>query len=363
MRQTFSYLKFNDDKADALVLAFNKLVENTVENKNETEEYKAANKLFNENLVSYCMEGSPLAFTSLEDIKNPMVHKNAFFTSKFTTILAQAITPAVPTVTANGYDVLFDVHQVGFGDNAKYTVDSNELFIVNDIAEGIARGAQQTIYNNEYTIQASRKQIATFVDWYQVAAGVQDWGKFGVKVGTSFAAYIYASVVKAMSNVVVDAAELGISGYMANGFSDENWLTMARNVKLANGNSSVYALGTNIALGKVLPDAAAFRFGPESAIVEKGMLPAYKNVSLVELGNALVPGTINTTPQALLSDDVIYMIALGSYKPAKVVIEGNNVVVSEDPLHTADHTFGMTVDMRIGVDLVVGSKFGCMTLN
>ena len=57
MRQTFSYLKFNDDKADTLVLAFNKLVQSTVENKNETEEYKEANKLFNENLVSYCMEG------------------------------------------------------------------------------------------------------------------------------------------------------------------------------------------------------------------------------------------------------------------------------------------------------------------
>jgi hypothetical protein len=363
MRQTFSYVKFNNETADTLVLSFNKLVDLSLEGKNETTEYKEANKCFSETLVEYCLEGTGIEYTGIDVIKNPMVNTNYMFTSRFSTILAQAITPAVPTIAATGYDTLFDVTQIGWGDNAKYTVDSNELFIVNDIAEGVARGGVQTTYNNEYTVTARRKQISTFVDWYHVASGKQDWGKFGQKIGTSFVAYIYASVVKAMTGVVTEAAKYGIGGYVANGFTDSNWMTLGRNVQLANGNSKVYALGTNIALGTVLPTAASFRFGPDSEIVKGGYLTEYKDIPMVPLGNAIVPGTINESPEALIPDNMIYMVAMGSYKPCKVVIEGNNVVVAPDPLTTADHTYGMTIDMRIGVDVVVGSKFGCLKLS
>lgn len=362
MRRNFSYMKFNDENADSLVLAFNSLVDLSMENKNNTDEYKKGNALFSENLMRYCMEGTGLTFTDLSMLKNPMVYNNIIFKSRFSTILAQAITPAVPTVVASGYDQLFEVHQVGFGDNSSYTVESNELYIVNDIAEGIKRGGQMTTYNQEYSIKASRKQIAIFVDWYQVAAGVQDWGKLGQKIGISYAAYIQGLTVNAMTKVVADAAAHGIGGYTAAGFSDQNWLTLARNVKLANGGAQVYALGTEIALGQILPSSSAFRFGPESDIVTNGALPAYKNVPLVPIGNALVPNTINGTPLPIIKDNFVYMIAMGSYKPCKVVIEGQNVAVSENPLETKDHCYNMTVDMRIGADCVVGSKFGYLTL-
>lgn len=197
-----------------------------------------------------------------------------------------------------------------------------------------------------------------------------DWGRFGVKIGVAYAAYIEGKVVKAMesciSGSVAGTVNHGISGYIANGFSDANWLTIARDVKLANGGSDVYALGTNIALGEILPSQAnatsAFRYGEDSAIVKKGFLPAYKDVPLVELGNALVPNTINGTPQTIVSDKIIYMIPMGMYRPVKVVFEGNTLTVEKHPLEMADHTYVMNVNMMIGVDVVVGSKFGAIVL-
>ena len=71
----------------------------------------------------------------------------------------------IPTVIASGYENLYETYQVGWGDNAKYTVESNEMFVVNDIAEGIARGGVQTSYNTEYTVQARPKQVSVYVDW------------------------------------------------------------------------------------------------------------------------------------------------------------------------------------------------------
>ncbi len=157
----------------------------------------------------------------------------------------------------------------------------------------------------------------------------------------------------------------GIAGYMANGLTDENWLITARNVKLANGGADVYALGTAIALADVLPKESAtsgFRYGEDSAIIKDGFLPSYKKVPLIELGNALVPNTINGTPEVVLPDDIIYMLPLGMNKPIKVVFEGNTVSVEKDPMFAADHCYGFTVDMRVGMDAVVGSKFGAIQL-
>ena len=84
---------------------------------------------------------------------------------------------------------------------------------------------------------------------------------------------------------------------------------------------------------------------------------------MIELGNALVPNTINGEPEVVLPDDIIYMLPLGMNKPIKVVMEGNTVSVEKAPLFAADHTYGFTVDMRMGMDAIVGSKIGAITLN
>lgn len=241
---------------------------------------------------------------------------------------------------------------------------------MNDIAEGIARGAQQTSADTEYSVTAKREQISLFVDWYHVASGRQDWGYICSKIGASFAAFLQARLAKVMSDIITNNSNVstsnrdGIAGFMANGLTDENWLKTARNIKLANGGADVYALGTSIALASVLPDSAkGFRFGEDSAIVKKGYLPDYKNVPLIELGNALVPNTINGEPEVVLPDDIIYMLPLGMDKPIKVVFEGNSVGVHKEPELCADHTYGFTVDVRMGMDAIVGSKFGAIQLH
>lgn len=315
MKQIFSYNKFNEDIADSLVETCYSLAQKSIEGKNNTPEYVEANKTFNTEFMKYCVESNGMKWTGLDMIKNPMVFKKTGFQETFNTILAGAITPVVPTVASAGYEQLYDVVQVGFGDSAKYTIDSNELFIVNSLAEGIARGGVQTASNNEYTVTAKREQVSLFVDWYHVSSNKLDWGKLLQKIGASFAAYIQARLAKVMASVIARNNDVntnnqdGIAGYIANGLTDENWLLTARDIKLANGGADVYALGTSIALASVLPDSAkGFRYGEDSAIVKDGFLPDYKNVPMIELGNALVPNTINGTPEVVLPDDIIYMI-------------------------------------------------------
>lgn len=116
MRQVFNYNKFNDEVADSIVETFAMLTQKSIEGKNNTPEYQEANAKLNETFMKFCVEAIPgKTFNSMDDVKNPMINRDVFFTQRFNTILAQAITPAVPTVIANGYQNLYDVIQVGWG--------------------------------------------------------------------------------------------------------------------------------------------------------------------------------------------------------------------------------------------------------
>mgnify|MGYP006903495555 CR=1 FL=1 len=227
MKQIFSYNKFNDEVADSLVETLVTLSQKSLEGKGNTADYQDANNQFSEAFMKFCVESAGMTWTGMDMIKNPMVYKKQSFLETFDTIMAGAITPVVPTVAAMGYEQLYDVVQVGFGDSAKFEVDSNELFIVNSMAEGIARGGVQTASNTEYTIAAKREQVALYVDWYHVASLKQDFGKLVAKIGASFAAYIQARLAKVMASAITDASKHGIAGYIANGMTDANWLNIS----------------------------------------------------------------------------------------------------------------------------------------
>ena len=364
MSRVFTYKNegFNTT-LDSLVTSFSSLVETrTSKDFVNNDEYKESNKLFSEALIKFVFEQNGQEFEDLNCLKDPMVTGRTSFKETFDTVIAQIITPVMPKLTSEKYNTLYDVAQVGFGDNAKYEVESNELFIINEFAEGIARGGIQTLYNEEYTVKATKRTVTVGVDWYHVAANIHDWGRWGMKIAKSFEAYINAAVIKALTSVITSEDSMkshGIGGYYANGVDDTNWLTVSKNVSLANGGVPVYALGTNIALAEVLPEATdGWRFGSDDPYVIDGYLPRYKRVPLIEIDNALVPNTINNTPKSIVSDDYIYMIAMGSHKPVKVVFEGNTVSVHNDASETKDRTYALTIDMWIGVDVIVGSKFG-----
>lgn len=116
MKKIFNYNKIGVQIADEIVEGIYALTQKYCEGKANTPEYQEANRVINEKFMKFCVESIPTAtFNSLEDVKNPMIHKNQFFTQTFETVLAQAITPAIPTVLAQGYDRLYEVTQTAWG--------------------------------------------------------------------------------------------------------------------------------------------------------------------------------------------------------------------------------------------------------
>lgn len=116
MKHVFNYNKYSDADFNTLIESGYALTQAYLEGKGNTAEYETANREFTEKYMKTCVEAVPnMKFTSLEDVKNPMINDSTFFIEKFNTILAQILTPVVPTVISNGYEQLYDVTQVGWG--------------------------------------------------------------------------------------------------------------------------------------------------------------------------------------------------------------------------------------------------------
>jgi len=363
MLQTFSYNKQTDVFNDIIDTVIDHVRQN-MENKREAS-YAEEVAVLNKNIVKYCLEGTRYA-EKYEDnllaaVKDPRVKKDHSFKENFNAVIAEIIIAAAPMVSAPKYtDALAEVVQVGFGDTARFITNSNALFKVNEIAEGVQRGVLQPIYNDEYTVNCTPVEIATSINWYQVAAGSFDWGMFGLRAGKSFESYIFLKIIAAMTS----ATALVGTGYSASGMSDQNWDGLAERVRAANDGAEVYAIGTVSALGQVIPANNYLQMGLGEEVAKEGFLSRYHSVPLVVVPNVLKPMTINTTADLAIPNNKIYFVGADSYRPVKVVFEGDSVIIEENPLDAgnADRNYGIKIEYRIGVSAIVGSKFGTLTL-
>ena len=96
MKKIFNYNKSAlTDEQNKLVESFGMLCDKFLEGKSANAEYEEANKQFNEKFMENCVNAIPnVKFENIEQLKNPMIHKNIFFLTQFETVLAQMITRA-----------------------------------------------------------------------------------------------------------------------------------------------------------------------------------------------------------------------------------------------------------------------------
>jgi len=371
MLKHFSYNKAGlEPSAVDIVEGILALSRQTYANKKDPD-YSDKNTFLCGAMARYAVTGTKfenrLAAIEEEDKKNEaarklfedaLVRNNQNVRSNFAIILTQVINAIVPEVANDTYfRYLAETRQIGFGDTATFRIESNDLFAVKDQAEGIRRTVDQPMWNDEITVPTHRVSLSSHIDWYPFAAGTFDMGNFGVKIARSISAYIFIKAVKGMTAATT---EFG-AAYQAAGVSVQQWGTLKQRVQAANGGMKVIAIGTAIALSNAnISGNYQVEIGEEMTKV--GYLDQYLGTPLIAIDNVLAPGATNTTGALTIPDNIIYMVPVAGDKPVKIVFEGNQTSVSDDPENTADERYGITVSLRLGVSAVCGAKFGTITL-
>lgn len=362
MLSMFNYTKSDMEIFNDIVDGVNEAVRLSVAGVKDRKSYEELNRAINENVAKYLVSGTryeAMYESQKSDIlKNPMVTKNKTVRENFDAVLAQVITSVIPLTTSSRFgDTFMDVHQIGWGDTARFGISSNDLFRVNEIAEGVNRGVLQPIYNNEITVDCGPITISTGVDFYLVAAGNFDWGDFGMRAGASFNGYIMLKGIAALASAISSQA----GAYDQAGIAQNTWTTLVQKVQAANGGRAPFVLGTLTDLGNAVPATVGLQYGLGEEVAKEGHLDRYLGARLIPFDQFIVPGTVNSTADLGIDNGKLYFIA-SDYKPVKVVYEGNSVVIEEDPINTTDKFYGITVTYRVGVAGIVGSKIGVITL-
>lgn len=357
----FAYKTSTDEVINSLIDSSLELARACYEGK-AVPDYMDKNKVLLEAMGKKMVEGTRYEAEydtkKLSVFSNPMVRNNGTVRDNFNAVIAQVVNAVVPAVINDEYSkFIAEVHHVGFGETARFIIESNDLFKVNKKGEGVRKGVDQPMYNDEITVNAEPLTIDAGIDWYPFIAGQFDMGNFALKIARSYSAYIFLQVIKGMTQ----ATSTFGAAYTVNGVSTSVFATLRDRVSAANGGMPVVAIGTTAALANCsLSGNYQVQIGEEMNKV--GYLDQYLNVPLIGLNNVLVPGTVNGAATLALPDNRIYLIPVGGAKPVKIVVEGDEVAVSYNPETTSDKHYGLSVELRIGVQAVCGHKYGTITL-
>lgn len=326
----------------------------------EFDSYQDHNSTLLKSILAYAAKPTGYACEDFADFQNRQLTTDPTFIARFNNVVSQILNPIIPDIVSEAFMGLADVNYVGYGDTADFHIDSNETFYVKEIAEGVQRGAMQRLYKNEATINPTPKQIRIELPWYEIVSGKFDLGNWLYRVGISFAGYINAKVIAS----VTEALAVIPTAYQTSGaFTKENFVGIGQKVSAANGGKLVQVWGTKMALGNILPEKEGLLYGLGIDVARIGYLGMYAGFPLIEMAQAMKPGTVNTTAELLLSDKMLYFVPVDSYNPVKVVFEGDSVTVEKEVNKSSDKYLGLTITMRIGVAAVVGSIFGAYTLS
>lgn len=361
MEKFFTYTKSADESFNSLVDCTLDLARSCYEG-NKTADYESKNRELLEAMGKKMVEGTryeaDFASEGMAIFNRPMVKTNSTVRDNFNAVIAQVVNAIVPEVVNDTFSrFIAEVHQVGYGETARFIIESNDLFKVNSKAEGVRKGVDQPMFDEEITVNARPITIDAAIDWYPFAAGIFDMGNFALKIGRSFMAYIFLKAVKGMTQATTDFG----AAYTTNGVTPTLFGTLKERVSAANGGMNVIAIGTVVALSNIsLGGNFQVQIGEEMNKV--GYLDQYLGTPLVALNNVLVPGTTNGSATLALPDNRVYLVPVGGARPVKIVFEGDEVSVSFDPEHTSDKRYGISVEMRVGVEAVVGPKYGTIAL-
>lgn len=361
MKKYFTYERSTDAE-------FNDIVDGIVElararsNGAVPSDYEAKNADLNKAIGKKIAEGTlyqaKFDEVGLAMFENKSVRNNTNIRDNFNAVLTQVASVIVPEVSNDNFSKLIaEVHQVGFGETARFTIESNDLFKVNRKAEGVRKGVDQPMYDEEITVNPSPVEISTHIDWYPFAAGVFDFGAWALKLGRSFMAYVFIKAVQAMTAATT---EFG-SAYEINGVTPTLFGTLRERVSAANGGMPVVAVGTAVALSNLsLTGNYQVEIGEEMNKI--GFLDQYLGVPTIGIHNVLVPGKTNSSANLVLPDNKIYLIPAAGHRPVKIVFEGSEITVAYDPDESSDRRYGISVEMRVGVAVVCSAKYGTISL-
>ena len=229
------------------------------------------------------------------------------------------------------------------GDENLFLVEDNNMFIVDDVADGTQGIRRQRLGGlREVSIPTSMKAIRIYDELNRVLSGRVDFNKMINYVGDAYRRKmledIYSLWVKATTPAAVTGgADMGSATYFpaAGTWNEDKLLELIDHVEAATGKPATI-VGTRTALRNA--KESIMSDGAKDELHRMGYFGTFYGTPCVALPQRHKIGS----ESFILNDKVINVIA-GDEKPIKFVWEGNPLIVPDKHLDNADLTYELDI--------------------
>lgn len=345
-------------------------------------QYRKLNKVFQEKHVLYaakkaCEASDMPAPETFEEFKlcGADFQKNRAFMRVLQGIYQQIVQPILPAVYSEAVSVFADVVEVVFGDTYSISVESNDIPIFQDSAWGASRSVPANrFYAKDYTLNPQPKTAEMRMKWHQLVGNNVDFGMFFANM----VAGMYAKTMGTWSAMMTAAASdttLIPTGLSYN-FSSLNWTRCANKVSALNNTpmTNLVGVGGAVALAKVLPtqatgssnadmDAAlAMLLGRD--YIRNAQLGEFMKVRLMQITDAVVPGTQFGNVVTMLPEDKVWIMASNRRKPMTIAYNAYTPIQIEMEPEETNGAFEYILNLTIALDAVsvFSSRVGLISI-
>lgn len=274
----------------------------------------------------------------------------------------EIIEELLPVLTQEGlqgdefWNNLVEDRNVAEGDQNEFVAEADTMFVVAEMADGIATPRRQRIgERTSVTVPTSVHGIRIYEEFARFMAGRIDWNDLVDRVSKSFTAKVREDVFTVFKGITDQTPGLNNTYVKSGTYSEETLMTLVEHVEAATGeNAMIY--GTKSTLRKCSPSVDSS--DAKNEFYAAGYYGKIAGVPAVAIKNRHKVGT----DEFIIPDNKLWIIA-GGDKPIKYVTEGEAFVTEKDATHNADMTLEYTYIEKYGVGLLVNQKLGVYTLS
>lgn len=291
---------------------------------------------------------------TMNDAIRPEVQRAAF---EVVNLMTELILPNA--MKRNGLDRLVDFRYIGWGDTAKFTIRSRDLFVVSKASKaGVREVIHERTFDGEIILPTETRQLTVEVSLFDILTGKYSLAEFVNKVVLSLENNLRKDIYNVLVAGTANLSQSGSNQLYVAGYNEEDYIKLAQKIGAWNGSEPL-AYGTKLALRQVMPAGTGYTAYTDlgSDFVRLGYITDFAGVKAVEL-EQLPDYTVEFG--TLLDDNKIFLVS--GNKPIKVVFEGTPLAYTSGEFSAADMKVKSTMLRNYGVGFITGELVGCVAL-
>ena len=252
------------------------------------------------------------------------------------------------------FNTLVEFRNVALGDQNLFLVEDNDLFVVDEVAEGTQGLRRQRLAGvTETPIPTHMKAVRIYEELNRVLAGRVDFNQMIAKVAESFRQQLLNDIYTLWIGATAD--QLGGATYFpaAGTYDEDDLLDLIAHVEAAAGGKTATIIGTKKAVRNLQPSVTLISDNAKEDMYLNGYYGHFFGSPVVVTPQRHKIGTTD-----FVLDDNMLTIVAGPTKPLKVVYEGDPLMIMRDPTTNADLTHEYFYGARWGTGIMLASNGG-----